>query len=146
MKAGKKAIRILIILLTATWGVFLGILAPLIIARGEDPIFRHYVMDVWLIAGIIGYIIPCFLVMLNVYKTAAGFSIAGTVMYLYVHGVMMSLRNREQDYYEASFMYLPQIFMTVMTILNIYIMSQISEKKKEQRNAKAPSILDKRED
>jgi hypothetical protein len=145
MKAAKKIVRILILFLTSTWGVVFGIFAPVIIIRGETPIFSHPIMNVWMIAAVVGYIVPCFLVMLDLYKTAAGFSVAGTVMFLYVHGVLSGMLSRGEDSYEASFMYLPQIFMTILTILYIFIVTEFGQKRKEELNAPAQSILERKD-
>ena len=151
MKAAKKLIRILIIFFTSTWGVFFGLLAPFIAKSDGEflPEGYAYVFNIWIIMAILGYFVPCFLVMLDFYKTAAIFSAAGTVLALIIHGILEPLANAGEDSGSgASFMYLPQIFITILTIIYIFVMRNMredKEDKKVKRNEKAPSILDERQ-
>jgi len=144
MKAVKIILKILIILLASVWGVFFGILTPIIIMGGDLPIANHYILKVWIIAAAAGYFMPCFLAMLGKAKTAAVFSAAGTAMTLYLHTVMSSMFNPEDlDKIDASFMYLPQIFMTVLTILYIFVINpHYLSGRNKKINAPAPSIFD----
>ena len=146
MKAAKTIIKILVILLTSVWGVFFGILAPLVFRSDDFYIDIHGIMLVCIIMAIIGYIVPCFLIMLNLSKSAAGFSITGTILMLFIHN---SLGKIEQ-YGVNSVLYLPQIFMTILTIIYIFVLNPQyleghKQKHAEKRNAAAPSILDRKE-
>lgn len=141
MKAAKITMRILVILFTSVWGVFFGIITPIVIMSDKLlPAGSDYIIVVWLITAVTGYFIPCFLVMLNFSKAAAGFSIAGTILTLYIHSALTSLEHN------ASFMYLPQIFMTIFTVIYIFIINhnyigELNKKRIEKRDAPAPSIL-----
>jgi hypothetical protein len=142
MNAAKKAIRILIIFLTSTWGVFFGILAPIFIKDGDFmPESVIYIANVWFVMAAAGYFAPCFLVMFNLAKSAAVSSVIGTVLALYIHAVMRPVYNNHEEINDVSFMYLPQIFMTVMTILYVFIVNDFKSKREEKHNAPAPSIL-----
>jgi hypothetical protein len=149
MKAAKITIRILILLLTSIWGVFFGLLTPIYILN--EPLFEilHNIAAVWAIMAVVGYFIPCFLVMLDLSKIAAGISIVGTIMTLYIHSALTSLHKTGigEESPDASFMYLPQIFMTILTILYVFIINphyitQAQQKRKDRHNAPTPSILD----
>jgi len=144
MKAAKKILRGLIIFHTSTWGIIFGIFVPCVIMLGELDISPHYIMKVWVVMAILGYIIPCFLVMIDCAKIAAAFSVVGTGMVLYIHSVMTGMNNPGEDGGTgASFMYLPQIFMIVLTVLYIFVVYSMKERRADKHNAPAPSILEK---
>ncbi|MCL2018502.1 MAG: hypothetical protein FWG70_01975 [Oscillospiraceae bacterium] len=151
MKAVKIAIRVLVLLITSTWGIFFGIIAPLVIKSNEMMVFMEremtvssgFILIIWLIAAVLGYLIPCFLMMLDFSRIAACFALSGTLLNLYVHSVL----NRVAD---ISFMYLPQIFITILMILYIFAVNphyitEANEKRLMRLNAPAPSIIDKNE-
>jgi hypothetical protein len=140
MKAAKITIRIMVMFLTAVWGLILGIAAPLFIMSSDLGIASHHVLRVWLVMAVVGYFAPCFLMMFDKSKIAAGFSIAGTVMALYIHSVFSE--------HAQSFTYLPQIFMTILTLLYIFIINphyitEVNQKRLAKLNAPAPSIFEK---
>jgi hypothetical protein len=143
MKTAKILIRITALLLTSLWGVIFGILAPIAVMGSEMGIASHHALRVWIIMAAAGYFAPCVLIMLNKSKTAAAFSIIGTILSLYIHSVFSE--------HAESFMYLPQIFMTILAVLYVfvinphYITGKIQERN-ERLNAPAPSILEKRKD
>jgi hypothetical protein len=142
MNTGKKTIRILAILLSSVWGIFFGILAPIVIMTSDMGIASHYALRIWIIAAVAGYFAPCFLMMLDKSKIAAVSAVTGTALTLFVHSVFSG--------HAQAFMYLPQIFMTILAILyvfvtNPYYLGDIKQKRKERLNAPAPSILDKHE-
>ncbi|MDR2531376.1 MAG: hypothetical protein LBC82_00830 [Oscillospiraceae bacterium] len=145
MKAAKITVRVLVILLTSVWGFFFGILAPIVLMNGDLEVSSHYIMKVWLVAAIAGYFVPCFLIMLGRAKIAACFAIAGTALTLFIHVILEPITVEN-----ASFMYLPQIFITILIILYVFItnphyISDIKQKRYERLNAPAPSILSKHE-
>ena len=149
MKAAKIFIKIVAILLTSVWGVLFGILTPVFIMGGDLPVASHYIIKVWLVMAVAGYLAPCVFVMLDMSRTAAAFSVSGTALSLFIHGVMSSMFNpSDADKIDASFMYLPQIFMTILTILYIFVvnpqyLSGINRKRAAKFNAPAPSIMEK---
>jgi peptidoglycan/LPS O-acetylase OafA/YrhL len=143
MKAAKKIIRILVLFMTSIWGVLLGILAPIVIMNSEMEIASHHALRVWLVMAAAGYLAPCFLIMFDKAKIAAASAIAGTALMLYIHEVFAG--------HTYTFMYMPQIFMTILAVLYVfavnphYITGQV-QKRKDKLNAPAPSIFDKRKD
>jgi hypothetical protein len=140
MNTAKIILRFLIILITSTWGVFFGVLAPLFIMGSEMGISEHYILKVWLITAVIGYFAPCVFAMLNMAKIAAVCSIIGTALTLFIHA--------EFSEHAQSFMYLPQIFMTILTVIYVVILNpqyidKKLQKRRERLDAPAPSILEK---
>jgi len=143
MKAAKITIKVLILLLTSVFGLVCGVLVPLMLLSDEYFAVMHGLCAVWLFMSVPGFFIPCFMVMLNFSKIAAGCSVIGTVMTLYIHVNIA-------EYFTASFMYLPQIFMTILTVLFIFVtnpqfLSGYRQKQTDKLNASAPSILDRKE-
>ncbi|MCL2698207.1 MAG: hypothetical protein FWE74_09030 [Oscillospiraceae bacterium] len=138
MKAARITIRITVLLLTSVWGVFIGLLGPVIIMNSEMGIASHHALRVWLVASVVGYFMPCFLIMLDKSKTAAAFAATGTVLTLYIHSVFSE--------HAHSFTYLPQIFMTILAMVYIFVINPhyiagVNEKRLAKLNAPAPSIL-----
>jgi hypothetical protein len=154
MKAAKITIRVIVLFLTSVWGVFFGLIGPVIIMGGDIivsdtggsyvDVSGHFVIRLWVAATIAGYFVPCFLMMLNRTKAAACFALLGTVLTLYIHTILGTMT-------EASFMYMPQIFMTILAVIYIfvinphYITGRI-DRRSERLNAPAPSILGSRDD
>jgi len=129
--------------LSSVWGIIFGILAPLFIINSNMEIASHHALRVWLVMAAVGHLVPCFLVMFDKSKIAAAFSVIGTVLMLYIHSVFS-----EHTY---SFTYMPQIFMTILTILYIFVINPhyitgVSEKRHAKLNAPAPSVLERRGD
>jgi membrane-bound ClpP family serine protease len=135
----KKFIRAMVMFLTAIWGLFFGLLGSinmLLYDMGFE--FPPHVPWVWLIMTLIGYFTPCLLIMFDRVKIAAAFSAAGTILMLYIHSVFSD--------YIRSVTYLPQIFVTILVIIYIFVVNPhyITEPKKTRKdklNAPAPSIL-----
>jgi hypothetical protein len=126
------------IVLTSIWGVLFGILAPLAVMNSDMGIASHHALRVWLVMAVVGYFAPCLLMMFNKAKLAAAFSVAGTGLALYVHSVFSE--------HAESFMYLPQIFMTILAVIYVFVMNphyitEPKKKRKDKLNAPAPSIL-----
>ncbi|MCL2077815.1 MAG: hypothetical protein FWH08_05345 [Oscillospiraceae bacterium] len=140
MKAAKITVRILVILLTSVCGAVFGILVPVFLMGGDSDGAMRNISVIWIIMSLTGYFAPCFLVMLDFPKLAIAFSLAGTALTLYLHSAIA-------EFYTASYMYLPQIFMTVLTVLyffavNPQLISGANQKRRDKLNAPAPSILD----
>ncbi|MCL2108005.1 MAG: hypothetical protein FWH20_01490 [Oscillospiraceae bacterium] len=139
MKAVKITIKVLVILLTSIWGLIFGLFVPLMMRSDEYFEVMHGILLFWVIMSIVGYFVPCFLVMLNLSKTAAGFSLVGTALALYLHSLIT-------PYFTGSFMYLPQMFMSIFTILYVFAINpQYFQKRRDRDNAPAQSVLEKRD-
>lgn len=151
MKAIKIILKCIMLFLTAIWGIGCGILFPLVIlGMGEEvvtaDIANDYVIIVWLITSIIGYVIPAILVMCKLCKTASVMSLMGFIGTLIVYSRFAELYAHIEDNVGPSELYLPCIFIT-LTILAITVIENrfkikgILEKRNDEKNAVAPSIF-----
>lgn len=151
MKAIKIILKIIMLFLTAIWGIGCGILFPaFILATGDEivatDIANSSVIIIWLVTAIIGYVIPAVLVMCRFCKTASVLSLAGFVGILVVYSGFADLYQYTQDSSGPSELYLPCIFITI-TILIITVLENIPaikaqlEKRNNEKNAAAPSIF-----
>jgi len=150
MKKSILLLKIAMLFITAIWGVFLGVLVPLTMLLDPYEFIENiptYVAVLWLATAAIGFIVPCFLVMLKFYKVAAGFVIGGSVALL-VTGSFLSI------YTISGFglFYLPLHIDTIVIVMLAYFMNigdirikrhQKRKAKKQKENAPAPSILGK---
>ncbi len=151
MKAIKIILKVIMLILTAIWGIGCGILFPaLMYDTGDDfvsaEIANNPVLIIWLITAIIGYVIPACLVMCKLYKTAASLSLSGFVGILIVYSKFADIYSHIEESTGPSGLYLPCIFITII-ILAIAVLENTDKisKKLEQhnnsKNAEAPSIF-----
>lgn len=153
MKVVLIILKILTLILTAIWGVVFGILSPIFLMSSDLSsltVSGHPVFILWIIMGVVGYIVPCVLIMLKMYKTSAAFSLAGTVMVIIIHSIFMGMKNGTSET-SPSFLYLPQIFMTVLSIIiavtqNFNVILNAYANKKSKENLPSPSVLNSSED
>lgn len=130
--------------LTSIWGLLFGIGLPLFAMNSEAEVSAYKgTLWLWIFMAVIGLIAPCLLIMLDKTKTAAGLSAAGTVLALHIHSSLSE--------YIYSVAYLPQIFMTILAVLYVFVVNPHyitgqAEKRNAKLNAPAPSIFDKRKD
>ena len=137
--------------LTCIWGVFFGIFFPVaILLTGSEivpkDIAESYVIVLWLIVSVIGYVIPAALILCKRHKTAAVMSVLGFIGTLTVYGGFASLYAAVEDSVGPTELYLPCIFITILDIIIAAVEERNNIKKLlEQRNDKkeeiAPSIL-----
>lgn len=149
MKILKALLKVFILLITTVWGIVFGIITPLVIMNTDVNEFAyagHFAFKLWLVMGIVGIVVPCFLMMLDFGKLAVAFSVAGTVIALVLHmsldGIMTS---------ERTILYLPQIFMTILTavlalMLNWEKIGKKLDEREAKAHAKAQSVFEKRSD
>lgn len=155
MKIAINILKGLEIVLTAIWGIFFGVLAPLSIMYGDtvdESIANHFIVKVWLVNSVLCYFVGTIIVMLGLYKTALGFHTAGLITSLVIYGVFEGLFNNPELQNSSikasnpSFLYMPVMFIT-LTTLAITILAnykKITEKLSQSGNKKyepAPSIL-----
>lgn len=151
MKAIKIILKCIMLFLTAIWGIGCGILFPLVIlGMGEEvvtaDIANDYVIIVWLVTSIIGYVIPSVLVMCKLCKTASVMSLVGFVGTLIVYSRFAELYAHIENNVGPSELYLPCIFITltilaITVIENRFKIKNILEKRNDEKNAVAPSIF-----
>ncbi|MDR0222884.1 MAG: hypothetical protein LBI38_05045 [Oscillospiraceae bacterium] len=147
----KKIITVfkgLTLFITAIWGVLFGTLSPvaMLTMPAENGIpaglpGRYYVM--WMIIALAGFVIPCFLVMLKLYKTAAVLCAGGTVALFIMHSLITSGGSVSGD---VVALYFPLVFETISVTLiavlgNIDVISDKRSEREKRKNAPAPSIL-----
>lgn len=151
MKILKIILKILMLILTAIWGLGCGVLFPAFIlsAGGEivhEAIASDPVIIVWLITAIVGYVVPATLIMCRLYKTAAGLSIAGFAGILFVYARFAALYAGVEDNIGPTELYLPCVLITILVIIiavleNLGKIKERLEKKSAQKEEIAPSIL-----
>ncbi len=146
MKAYKWINRVLVLLLTATWGLAFGVLAPISMINTPDYLIStHWVLPFWIVFGVVGYFVPCILNTLNLYKLSAMFSVIGTIFLIIIHSVLLGLDIH------AEFLYMAQIFMTILTIayavaVNWSKVAENKSKKEAERMQKSVSVLKERDE
>ena len=151
IKIIKKILKIIMLFLTAIWGIGCGILFPaFILATGSEivseDIANSPVITVWLITSVIGYVIPAILVMCRLCKTASVMSILGFAGTLAVYSGFAQLYQYTEESSGPSELYLPCIFITIIIIVVTVLENADKIKtwldgKKEEKNAPAPSIF-----
>ena len=148
MKVAINVLKALILVLTSVCGIIFGIFAPLAIMLGDivDPaIAEHYIIKVWLINSVVCYIVGTVLLMLNLYKTASCFHVAGLIVSIYIYGVFQGLYEG-QDATNPAGLYMPIIFVTFLTLITTFLANKKAiearlSKKKDKEHEAAPSIL-----
>ena len=147
----KKILKIIMLFLTAIWGIGCGILFPVfILATGSEivpeDIANSPTVIVWLITSVIGYVIPAVLVMCRLCKTASVLSVAGFIGTLAVYSGFAELYQYTEESSGPAELYLPCIFITII-ILAVTVLENSDkikawlDNKKEEKNAPAPSIF-----
>lgn len=151
MKAIKIILKVIMLFLTAIWGMGCGILFPVFILTSGDEIVAADIAEspviiIWLITAIIGYVIPAVLVMCRLYKAASVMSVLGFIGILAVYSGFSDLYQYTEGNSGPSELYLPCIFITIIILFitlieNSKILKEKLEKRKEVQNAAAPSIF-----
>ncbi len=151
MKVIKIILKVLMLILTAIWGIGCGILFPvLILATGDKLVAAEIANDpviiIWLITAILGYVAPTVLVMCRLFKTASIISLAGFVGTLIVYSRFANIYSHVENNSGPSELYLPCIFITILIIIIAVLENTDSirkqlEKRRESKNAAAPSIF-----
>lgn len=151
MKIIKVILKIIMLILTAIWGIGCGILFPVfILATGDKIVAADIANDpliiIWLITAIIGYILPAVLVMCRLFKTASALSLLGFGGLLVVYSRFSHLYQYTEGSSGPSELYMPLIFVTIIILIitvleNIPVIRARLEKRAEDRNAQAPSIF-----
>lgn len=151
MKILKIIMKIIMMILTAIWGLGCGVLFPaFILATGDEIVTAKlsgdWVMVVWLITAVIGYVIPAALVMCKLYKTAAGCSVLGFAGILTVYARFAILYAETENSVGPTELYLPCVIITILVIIiavleNLGVIKAKLENKSAEKEAVAPSIF-----
>lgn len=156
MKILKIILKIIMMILTAIWGLGCGVLFPaFILATGDEIVNAElagdWVMVVWLITAVIGYVIPAALVMCKLYKTAAGLSVLGFAGILAVYARFAVLYAETENSVGPTELYLPCVIITIFVIIiavleNLGAIKARLENKLAEKEAAAPSIFSESND
>lgn len=132
------------IALTTIFAVCLGIFGPILLGKGEDAeIFADSpVLVIWLVTSVI-YIIGLFVVMFGKSKAAAVIHTIAAVGTLILYSSFESLFRDVPDSRGPSELYMPCLFITVITIIIMFLINfpKWVEKRISEENAAAPSVL-----
>ena len=76
--------------IAAIWGIVFVTIFPLmmLISPFLAESLPKYLPVLWLVTAVVGFVIPCFLVQLKFYKTAAILCSAGAVSLMFVHAAL----------------------------------------------------------
>ena len=148
MKIAIRVLKVLILVMTSICGIIFGIFAPLSIMLTDtvDPaISQHYIIKVWLINSVVCYIGGTVLLMLNLYKTAGCFHIAGMIVSIYIYAVFQGLYEGQTASNPAG-LYMPVIFITILTLVVVFLankkkIEELLSKSKSKEYEAAPSVL-----
>lgn len=137
-------IKVLEMIMTTIFGLCLGIFAPLCIWFGLDTpeISSDPAAAFWFASSIL-YIIGLFVLMLGHSKTASVIHVlaaAGTLMTYYRYMLMFANSNGDKG---LSGLYMPCLFITVMTIAAMLLINlpKWLDKRVQKQSEIAPSIL-----
>ncbi len=153
---GEGAAAIVVVILkvlgligTSIYGLALGIFAPLTLMFGDfdEGISQSPALVIWLITAVV-YIVGMFIVMLGHSKIASVVHTAGMVGVLLTYYNFMVLFKDVPDNNGPSVLYMPLLFVTVITIVIMLLINvpKWVEAHVEKVNAVAPSILKDEED
>ena len=151
MKVIKIILKVIMLILTAIWGMGCGILFPaFILASGEEivaaDIANSPVIIIWLITSIVGFILPAALVMCRRYIVASVMSIIGFIGILVVYSGFSDLYQYTKESTGPTELYMPCIFITIIIVLITILekskmIRESIENHNQKKNAVAPSIF-----
>ncbi len=151
MKIIKVILKVLMLILTAIWGIGCGILFPAFIYGTGNEIVSAEIADnpvliIWLVTAIIGYVLPASLVMCKLYKIASAMSLLGFAGILTVYSGFSEIYAHVEESSGPSELYLPCIFITIIILIiafleNLEFFKDKLDKRSESKNAEAPSIF-----
>ena len=145
MKKHITLLKVIMLFVTAVWGLLLGVLSPLTILLDPHELIGAQIPDyipiLWILTSVCGFVIPCFLVMLKRCKIAAAVCGVGTVSLIVTHVVIM-----KYSIPDFAWFYMPLLADTVVIwLIALYSnMGEIRQKryqKQKAKNAPTPSIL-----
>ena len=111
--------RVVMIIVTAIWGIFFGIMFPVTMLTGgimSEPLSGSPVMVVWLVTSVLGFILPCFLTMLGKRKPAIVLSVLGILSILLMHFMFENMKVTPASF-DAIITYMPLLLGGVSSIV-----------------------------
>lgn len=145
MNIAINILKVIELIITAIWGVVFGILAPISLITGGEPISEHYVLWVWLINSAVCYLVGTIIVMLKCYKVALCFRTVGLAVSIFIYGVFNDMfegtngQNPSQLYMPVIALFFTTLAVTV--IANYGAINRLLSTTKEKKYEAAPSIL-----
>jgi hypothetical protein len=144
MKKTILFLKAVMLFITAIWGIILGILVPVTILADPHSMIEGvpaHASVLWLVTAVAGFVVPCFLVMLKLYKVAACIAAAGIIPLFITHSVLSAYTINGFGWF-----YLPlSVESIVIVMIAVYAnRGEIRRKryrKQKAKNAPAPSIL-----
>lgn len=147
MKIAINILKVLEIIITAIWGILLGIFVPVLLKGGDiapEVISESPVLTVWIISSSV-YLAGTLILMLKHYKVASGFHLVGLGSSIYIYSAFENLRQGIEAENPA-ILYMPLIFLTIITIIitilaNYGKINALLGKEKEKQYEATPSLL-----
>ncbi len=147
MKIAINILKVLEIIITAIWGILLGIFVPILLKGGDiapQVISESPVLTVWIVSSSV-YLVGTLILMLKYYKVATGFHLAGLGSSIYIYSAFENLRQGIEAENPA-ILYMPLIFLAIITIVitllaNYGKINEMLNKDKEKEYEAAPSLL-----
>lgn len=147
MKIAINILKVLEIIITAIWGILLGIFVPILLKGGDiapQVISESPVLTVWIVSSSV-YLVGTLILMLKYYKVAMGFHLAGLGSSIYIYSAFENLRQGIEAENPA-ILYMPLIFLAIITIVitllaNYGKINEMLNKDKEKEYEAAPSLL-----
>ena len=139
-------LKVLELIMTTIFGVCLGIFGPIAIRAMDDPEISSDPSSMyWLITSVL-YIIGLFILMLGHSKTATVIHIIASVGTFVTYSAYMQMFRDVETTKGPTGLYMPCLFITVMTIVIMLLINlpKWIEKRVSKANEQAPSILDDR--
>lgn len=139
-------LKVLELIMTTIFGVCLGIFGPLAIRAMDDPAISSDPSSIyWLISSGL-YIVGLFVLMLGHSKTATVIHILAAAGTLVTYSSYMHMFRDVDTGKGPTALYMPCLFITVMTIVIMLLINlpKWIDKHVQKANEQAPSILDDR--
>lgn len=137
-------LKVLELIMTTIFALCLGIFGPLAIRAMDDPRISSDPSSLyWLISSVL-YIIGLFVLMLGHSKTATVIHVIAAVGTLVTYSAYMRMFRDVDTGNGPTALYMPCLFITVMTIVVMLLINlpKWIDKRVQKANEQAPSILD----
>lgn len=149
MKIAINILKAVLLVLTAIWGIVFGVFAPLSILTADivdADISSNPIIIVWLINSIVCFVGGTVTVMLGHTKIASVISTVGFITVLAIYANFVSLYAYSDSGSNPISLYLPAIFITIVTYVIAFLSNwRLIQKKLSAENEKkeqaAPSVL-----
>ena len=143
MKKLSVFLKVVMLFITAIWGLIFGIFVPVTFMVDPEGLvpenFPPHIPVLWLTAAVAGFIVPCFLIKLKVYKVAAALSIAGGIAIIALHIALSKFGGFGWLYMPLLLGGAAVVLIAVLDNWGAYRIKRYQKKKRE--TAPAPSIL-----